>query len=73
VESPADVDLELRGEAGQVDVHLDPVRRSRLKARSIVSLRRSLEDGDRASTAAAGPRPDEELAAVLAYEFDCGR
>ena len=70
MEPSVEVDLELLGQPGQVDVELDPVRRNGPKGVSIVSLRRCLEEADRAAAAARGPRPDEEFAAALADELD---
>jgi FtsP/CotA-like multicopper oxidase with cupredoxin domain len=66
-----DVDLEFLGKPGEVDVELDPVSRNAPKGVLIVWLGRCLES--HAPAAAAGFRPDEELATTFANELDCGR
>jgi hypothetical protein len=71
VKPSIDVDLEFLGQPGQVDVELDPVSRNLPKSASIVWLRRCLEERH-PTAAAAGLRPDKELAATLANELDGG-
>jgi len=61
-----DVDLELLRQPGQVDIHVDPLRRNTPKSAPIVSVRRCFEEPHRAAATASRLRPNKELTAALA-------